>query len=267
MKRFSMLCISGVAALTAGLGIVLSVVASAGPSVGLRGPTVSAYEVTAPAAPMFGVRAPELLMPVDCLNAWSKDFCDGFMHPGDLVLAACPLPPCRTATVTNATWVVPVIRNLQLCAPDGKCDESPQTDGTLKMTTNYELRLNDPCPFRGCWSGKWELHTVTGAVFQGDAMGTLGVGTNRKFTCPVHRTQFCERCLDVEFIADAGLWRIAYEGAFQGKRVDAETGERLCFTVNGDWYLEGDANGPFDFSGNFKTYGTADGIHAVPCGF
>jgi len=207
-------------------------------------------------------------MPIDCLNAFSKDLCEGFMHPGNIVYLACPFPPnpCRTITVTDATAVIPFLRNETLCAFNGKCDETPQTDGTLKMSTNYEIRANEPCQFRGTWTGKWELHTVTGAVYAGDAMGTLGVGTNRKFQCPLWQDDFCEKCLDVEFRPDFGLWRIGWEGAFQGKRIDDPNGERISFTINADWYLEGDANGPYDFSGNFKIYGAADGVHIVPCG-
>jgi hypothetical protein len=259
MKRISILCtVAGALQASAALAWA---------------PTAARHEssvIEAPAPLAIESVFPQSLMPIDCLNAWSKDMCSGFMHPGNAVFAACPFPPtaCRTITVTDATAVIPLLRNETLCAHDGKCDESPQTDGTLKMSTNYELRGNDPCKFRGTWVGKWEITTVTGAIFQGDAMGTLGVGTNRKFQCPQTQNDFCEKCLDVEFIPTpiGGLWRIGWEGAFQGKRIDNPNGERLSFTINADWYLDGDINGPFDFSGNFRIYGAADGVHIVPCG-
>ncbi len=264
MKTMWTRCIAGAAALALGCGVQAAASRSSGPGAALEVSTL---------VPALGA-APAAQMPVDCLRAFSKDYCDSFMDRGEATIAGCPfLPtPCTTVTVANATMVLPLQRNQQLCGSSfvaGKCDESPQTDGTLKASMRYEVRLNDPCPFRGCWSAKWELGTVTGARYEGEAMGTIGVGTNRPFTCPEHRTSFCEKCLDVQFIPTpiGGLWRIGFEGAFQGKRTDVPNGERLCFTVNADWYLEGDSSGPFDWSGDFKIKGTADGIHAVPCGF
>lgn len=268
MKTRTMRCMTWALALGGG---ALPAAAWSAPSNGLPAESPAPpWVVSAAAGPMVTV-VPQAEMPVDCLRAWSKDLCDGFMYPGNEVFGSCPFPPmpCKTVTVTDATLVISVKRNETLCAADGKCDESPETDGRLKMTTNYEIRLQKPCPFRGCWDGKWELQTVSGAVFQGEAMGTLGVGTHRDFACPEHRTGICEKCLDVQFIPTpiGGLWRIGWEGAFSGKRVDFPNGERLCFTVSGDWYLAGDFNSPFDFNGNFRVFAAADGVHAVPCGF
>jgi len=188
------------------------------------------------------------------------------MYPGHASTASCPTgsQECKTLDVANATLYLPMVRNTTLCSQDGKCDELPEKDGYLKIDATYSVRLNKPCPYRGCITGKGEYRADDGNVYEGELIGTIGVGTHREFACPEARTCFCEKCLDAEFAPNYGAWRIGFEAAFHGKNTDGN-GEELCISLSGDFYVEGNVYGPFDLNGNFKIKGTADGVLRTFC--
>src|SRR6266404_4675263 len=79
-----------------------------------------------------------------CLRAFSKDFCDGLLGPGDSHTASCDTEGCKTLFVQNSTLTLPLQRNLTYCSADGKCDEVERKDGLLKVQADFLLRLNDP---------------------------------------------------------------------------------------------------------------------------
>jgi hypothetical protein len=215
---------------------------------------------SAPAAPS---EAKAMKFP-QCLRGFSKDTCNGIMYPGERFIESCDQQECKTEFIQNATLVLDMVRNERLCSEEGKCDECPEKDGSLKLAVNYLVRLNKPCPYRGCIDGKGDLRCVDGSVFTGEFHGTIGVGTHRKFECLEYRTCYCENCVDVELVAP-NTWRIGWEGSFTGTRSDAITGETVCFTLSGDFYLDGDSNGVYEFNRVFKSKNTADGIFGTFC--
>lgn len=242
-------------------------------SLTLAGPAAAACPaVPAPtAAGLYGVSEKPAPVPaamgVDCVRGFSKDFCEGFVHPGHGVETSCgPFgDECKTLRVTGATMELPLRRNFQLCSEDGKCDEAERKDGRLKVDISYIMRLHKPCLYRACLNGRGELQAIDGSVYAGTLMGTIGVGTHRDFACPQSRPGSCEKCIDVEYIADIRQWRIGFEASFHGRRTDVPDGTEVCFTISGDFYADGDASGPFDLTGNFKAFGTADGIFLDSC--
>lgn len=238
--------------------------------------TVSALAAVAAgvllAAPRTTVRAAAAAPPSataqkfpDCLYGFSKDFCEGWLTYGTIHQTTCPDGSCETAFVQDATLTLPLQRNLNLCSSDGKCDEAERKDGKLKVAVTYTLRLNKPCKYRGCIEGEGVLYCDDGTKYVGRFMGTLGAGTHREFVCPKARTAFCEKCVDVEFIPEYGAWRIGWEASFHGARTDAELPDEICISLSGDFYAPGNSDGIFDPSGNFPTYGTADGVWGVSC--
>lgn len=224
----------------------------------------------APSAPLALTSAVEAVsagdqMPQICVRAFSKDICDGIMYRGQEFTTGCSFEPCRTLVVQGATLFLPMKHNPQTCSADGRCDESIRLDGELKAAVNYTIRMQDPCAYRGCIEGEGEYrHPNGGFRFQGRITGTIGAGSHREWACPEFRRNFCEKCLDVEYVGH-GLWRIGFEATFHGDRVDVPTGERICFSISGDWYVEGDASGPHNLPGEFKIRGTADGSHLDVC--
>lgn len=222
-------------------------------------PTASPLPAAAP--------APASMKEIDCVKGFSKDICDGYMYPGHVTGQSCQThtDECKSLTITGATFYSPLKLNTATCSDDALCDEAPQLD-EIKVAVNYMVRLNKPCPFRGCWEGEGEVrHGGGGETYQGTLMGTFGVGTHRDFLCPEYRTCTCEKCYDVEFFPDQNLWRIGFEASFHGKRSDEATGEEVCLSLSGDWYLKGGPGGPDDWSGNFKIKGTVDGVWETFC--
>jgi hypothetical protein len=220
----------------------------------------------APAVAALAVRGAEA--PPDCVRAFSKDFCDGVMVQGSGVETECQTgtQPCHTIRVTQATFDVPLQPNYTACS-EGRCDESPSSLDRMKCVVDWTMRLQDPCPFRACWEGTGQVRKDGGGslTYTGTIMGTMGAGTHRDFVCPKYRTGFCERCLDVEFIASEHLWRIGFEASFHGTRSDQLTGEEVCFSISGDFYASGDEHGPYDLTGGWAAYGTCDGIWLTQC--
>jgi hypothetical protein len=218
--------------------------------------------VAAPAAP--AQRADSL----DCVKAFSKDFCEGVLVAGRGVQTQCQTgtQDCRTIRVTGGTLDLPLQPNATACS-EGRCDESPQNLTELKASVDWTMRLQDPCRFRACFEGTGEIRKGGGGgvSYSGTIMGTMGAGTHRDFVCPKYRTGFCERCLDVEFIASAGVWRIGWEASFHGKRSDVQDGEEVCVSISGDFYAAGNDSGPFDLTGGWSSYGTIDGTWLTFC--
>lgn len=211
-----------------------------------------------------------------CVQGFSKDYCNGQMQPGFLDPIACPSPTpegsCRTLTIKQATFGISVVSNTAPCGATShtKCDES--LNGRLKVASNFIIRLQENCPYRGCWDGTAaEFTFADNSVYRGVLLGTIGVGTHRPMTglqiCaaipPSDRT--CERCYDVSFDGNTSQWRIGYEATFHGTRADADTGQELCFSLSGDFLITGTATTGPDFSTVWRAVGTADGIHFTFC--
>lgn len=235
------------------LGSVLASVANAAPSI-----------------------SPSLCFP-QRLVSFSKDVCDGSIGDGQASIFTCA-DGAVTLCVQNATWLIPLRTNSQECkdcgGQPGRCDETgDRKSGTLKLQTNFTLRINEPCRFRGCWSGRWELQTLDGTIYQGTASGTFGAGTHRRFACDDAdgvKIRDCEECYDVDFVGftpDFGLWRVGVEGVFTGCAVSAvdPSPENICFSLSGDLIAAGSCDGgPFD-PNSFRFYGAADGVLSQRC--
>jgi hypothetical protein len=104
-----------------------------------------------------------------------------------------------------------------------------------------------------------------GSVYQGSFMGTIGAGTHRCFSCSLYRHAAAEACWDVSYDACCTKeWRFGWEATFHGKRVDIDTGEELCLSFSGDFYLGGTCDVP-DLNNTWKTFVTADGVAKEVC--
>ncbi|HZW11213.1 MAG TPA: hypothetical protein VFF69_15025 [Phycisphaerales bacterium] len=217
----------------------------------------------------------ESVKPAYCLMAFSKDICDGYLMDGFGYSYTCSTgtTDCASLHVEGATLKLSLKSNSELCdcstfGDCGRCDESPKLDGTLVGLVNYDLRLNRPCPYRGCLDGDASFTTVSGAVFRGTITGTLGVGTHRKIACHTLHQRDCETCLDTELIADTdpATWRIGTELVFKGIRADIDTGEELCFSLSGDFFTPAADDGSIADPMTYRTFtGAADGVHLDPC--
>src|SRR5258706_611451 len=82
---------------------------------------------------------------------------------------------------------------------------------------------------------------------EAERAATIDCGSHRPVTsfalCPViagDGGRTCERCYDAELL-DVGQWRIGYEAAFHG--TNQHTGEEVCFTISGDFFLPLDPTG------------------------
>lgn len=209
-----------------------------------------------------------------CVEAYSKNICDSVLTTYGAEGDGCPFTICKTVFVPEAYWKMSVRSNYQGCRTcnggNGTCDETPYLNGDIESWIEYTFRANDPCPFRGCFEGRWRQQTDNG-VYSGYVTGTFGVGTHRfNNHCPeASGDRSCERCLDVEFIphddGHTGTWRIAVEAVFQGWRESGEPiPDKVHFSLSGDLYAEGDVSGP-RFDGDWKFAGTADGVHIDYC--
>jgi hypothetical protein len=224
--------------------------------------------------PVAAAAMPMDQMPtVACVLGFSKDYCNGQVFPGLQTILGCPTAPapCRTLQINGATFLINVFANNQVCGSTitSTCDET--VNGRFKVDSNFTIRLHQSCPYRGCWDGKFaEFTGDDGTVYQGTLMGTIGVGTHRPSTAPSicatpPSTRNCERCYDVSFDSANNRWRIGFEAAFHGKRADADTGEELCFTLSGDFYIPGDALSGPSWGSIWSVNGTADGIRFAAC--
>jgi hypothetical protein len=227
----------------------------------------------AAAAPDTAAPPPASMPQIECVNGFSKDYCDGVMYPGDTQISGCitpgPVPSCRTARIRGATLVFTTFSNSQTCGStiNSTCDEI--RNGRFKVSSNFTIRLQKHCPYRGCWEGEYaEWQSEDGSIYAGTLMGTIGVGSHRAMNstpCAHNPNQRnCERCYDVSFDSQSSVWRIGYEAAFHGKRIDDPTGQEVCFTLSGDFYIPGTADSP-RWDTEWKALGTADGVHITFC--
>lgn len=237
----------------------------------------SAHACLAPSTPMTSSLpkpAVSSMPDVNCVNGFSKDYCNGTMYRGDVDISSCPTPPepnCSTVRIKQATYVVEMFSNSAACGDtaDSKCDEIK--DGRLKVTSNFTIRLHKDCPYRGCWEGEYgEWQSSDGSVYSGTLMGTIGVGTHRASTTPsiCHispSTRDCEKCYDVSYDPNTGMYRIGYEAQFHGKRSDADTGEELCISLSGDFYIRRGDDGTPAWKSEWIIAGTADGVWITFC--
>lgn len=209
---------------------------------------------------------------VACLVGFSKDYCNGSVTPLELSQFNCitPIPEgtCRGVKLAGA-FNINLFSSTLGCGSTnpGTCDET--INGQLAVRSTFLIRLQESCPYRGCWSGSATFAGSDHSVYTGTLMGTLGVGTHRSIG-PVsfcaQNGRACERCYDVEFNPQSGLWRIGFEATFQGRRADQPTGQELCFSLSGDFFIPGTAaGGPIWDSNAWRVNGTADGIHLTFC--
>ncbi len=258
-------------------GMALAGPASSGP--GHVGAGVAAAPAAAVAAATMGAAGESDLAPSfarACVQALSKNICDSELASVAPQIDGCH-GDCRTLFVPDATWRLPMRSNRQNCLPcsgPGQCDEVPEKDGSLEAYIRYTLRLNGPCPSRGCFEGRWVHRTEDGLVYSGRVTGTMGAGTHRfnQWCCESSADRTCERCLDVEFIPSAdqttGTWRIGVEATFEGwlEGSGEPIPDKMHFSLSGDFYAPGDTSGPYIFDGySWRFSGTADGVHNDYC--
>jgi hypothetical protein len=210
---------------------------------------------------------PAAMPQLDCVKGFSKDYCNGTVYQGTISSSGCPDSSCKTLRITGATYDVNMVSNSLACGnTHSYCDEAP--NGRLKVSSDFTIRLQPNCPYRGCWDGTYgEYQGTDGSVYAGTLMGTIGVGTHRAAgisTCSVNPgTRNCEKCYDVSFDSVNSQWRIGYEASFHGTRAD--TGEEVCISLSGDFFVRGDlVNGPI-WASDWSVAGTADGIWLTFC--
>jgi hypothetical protein len=211
---------------------------------------------------------------VGCLLGFSKDYCNGSVVPGAQSLLNCitPIPEgtCRTLKLAGE-YTINLASSGLACghSSDEGCDET--IDGRLRVGSTFLIRLQDHCPYRGCWSGRATFAGSDNSVYTGTLLGTMGVGTHRSggpaSTCAVQPgTRDCEKCYDASFDPLTSTWRIGYEAVFQGERSDVVTGQQLCFSLSGDFFIPGTLlGGPLWGANTWRVNGTADGVHFTFC--
>lgn len=240
---------------------------------GMSGPRAHAPEaapaaITAAAPAVVSAVETDSAAALNCTLGFSKDYC-GTMDPGQVLGALCLVPSnCRTLHITGATFAVNMTSNGQVCGPTitSTCDEAP--NGVLKVASNFRIRAQQHCPWRGCWESTGaEYQLSNGDVFRGTLMGTIGVGTHRPISGPIICSvspfpRNCERCYDVSFDPLTSTWRVGYEAVFMG--VNPATGEELCFSLSGDFLIPGTNSGP-SWGSPWRVVGTADGTFTTFC--
>jgi hypothetical protein len=217
-----------------------------------------------------------------CVLGWSKDHCNGEVQSNNVRAEACvtvtpdgDVVDCRTIYVRDARWKIPVRASLDSCGTtaDVPCDEIRELDGTLVITGDLTFRGQESCPYRGCWSGEWQLFVDNQAapIAAGRAGGPLGTGSHRTPTCPSNTPcgPDCERCYEVQFTAitpTQGRWDVDVEGCIDGKTLDngPYPGATICVAFSGVISTTGNAFGPFNF-GAWRLCGTSDGTVLAPC--
>ena len=231
-------------------------------------PTAAPAATSAAPAPLLA-KAPASMPQLECVRGFSKDYCNGKVVPAVTTFSSCLIPsPCKTLRL-NGTFSTDMNDNNQACGStvDATCNECIK--GHLDVDANFLIRLQQNCPYRGCWDGHAVWTFADGTVYNGTLMGTMGVGTHRPLStpmlCPVGSGggRNCERCYDASFDPTTGLWRIGFEAAFEGFR--EETGEEVCFTLSGDFHIPGTATGGPNWSNSWAVAGTADGIWLTFC--
>lgn len=172
-------------------------------------PATPQPQVTAPAAqpsennartadvPISAEEANKLLG--DCIWGFSKDICTGELRNGNWRIVQCGR--CVTLIGRNVEWKFRFQANPESCCPtvDTPCDDAGALDSTFLAVMDVQIRLNDPCRFRGSYEGKFELYDAVVPTIQpfayGTINGTLGVGTHRVPQCIHPNVMLCgEKC-------------------------------------------------------------------------
>ncbi len=200
-----------------------------------------------------------------CVTSFSKDGCEGLVEPGRYERLGCNTIDCKTIRVTSAVYVTDMRSSGLVCGGlgagcFGRCDEF--RDGRLTLKFNYILRADSCCPFRGSWVGEWEYVTVGGAVYGGEAHGTIGAGTNRESRCDI-AGDACEKCYDVQ--VQGNDWLVGFEGSFRGFELlgTSNVRDELNFTMDGTWVVDRTSNQPFGQP--FKVFNRFEGVAIDYC--
>ena len=220
--------------------------------------------------------------PAVCLVGFSKNLCNGNLTGGLWKRVQCTTPiACKTLIGTDAQLRVNMRNNPDLCDPNGvaTCDEAPDVSGVFVAKLNFRVRLNGPCPVRGCWEGTWTLFGDGPVIFpiaSGNIEGTLGVGTHRVPLCvtpvPGRCGDPCERCYNAQLDpnVEPPRWIIHVEGSMRGTVSQGQhAGCRVCVTVQGYFVAPADADGnlipPNVTPTGWSFCGTADGVLECDC--
>jgi hypothetical protein len=220
------------------------------------------------------------IIPV-CLVGFSKNLCEGRLAGGRWQTVGCPTDPCLTLVGNGARLKLAVKNNPDPCCDTSTvpCDEAPDVSGVMEAVLDFRIRLNQPCPVRGCWEGTWNI--FSGSVLpiaSGGIEGTLGVGTHRVPECvtpgpPARCGDRCERCYAAEFDGtfDPGRWIIHVEGSMRGRVSQGpHAGCLVCVTMQGYYVAPAGDDGlplPPDVTAVGWTFcGTADGVLECECG-
>jgi hypothetical protein len=159
-------------------------------------------------APNPGVVVPPIpiLPPGNLITAFSKDAI------GETPQARIDFKVCHNQITEEISGL-----SFRLTITPGPCDESfsrALLNGTLVCTVDIVRRRDD---LRGCFSGKWQLLSSSGALLAaGEMDGTVGCGTHRPpGTAP------CEECHDPMHYEGRLTGTVLLQGAYQQGQICA----------------------------------------------
>lgn len=200
-----------------------------------------------------------------CVDPFSKDSCNGVLAPVTYEQTNCAELGCTAVVVKEATYTATLqssgLQCIQGCLDE--CDEFP--DGELTVSMSFVMSTGGGCcPSRGFWTGSWEYNAVDGRIFQGDARGTVGVGTNRSSAC-LAAPDDCEQCADFRTDATGIFEYYGFEGAFGGQSINVPgpQPQELHFTMDGAWQVP--AFFPEPFRGSMTVFNRFDGVFVSYC--
>ncbi len=245
------------------VAVTTSIVFYVGTSDVKAAPVAAAAAATAPQISVFPTPA--------CLYGISKDLCDGLLQPNPRIIQSCDQFGCRTLSGVNETLGASVSINPDLCTGPtsptaGHCDQIQLNGGLRLYGFNFDLKINDPCKYRGCWTSKFRIDYEDGTVVSGTASGTLGVGTHRQ-TCSTADPcgEDCESCQDTGFDPNTGMWNIGLEGCLNGAYLGMNCAT-VCMTISGDLTAAGNNIGITDIeTATFRFCGALDGVARIEC--
>lgn len=216
--------------------------------------------------------------PAFCLIGYSKNICNGVLEGGDWLRTECVTPDgikCRSIMGYGARFKAEITSNPDRCGNsiDATCDET-RFNGTLVATLDFQIREQRNCPYRGCYSGYYEIFGDDGIVVANGTMnGTLGVGTHRVPLCITPEPHTCglkcERCYAVTApTVEPGTWSFHTEGFINGFVLSGQhEGCSMCVSDQGYFRAKSQDDGtpytpdvsPWEFCG------TADGVLSCQC--
>lgn len=220
-----------------------------------------------------------------CIVGFSKNLCPGNLSGGNWKVVECLDPQgniCTTLVGTDSLLRVTMRNNPDFCLSPitATCDEAPDVSGDFQAKLGFRIRLNGPCPVRGCWEGTWNLFDggpLTIPIASGSIEGTLGVGTHRvpsPCLVPVGARcgDDCESCRNATFDPELNQWSIHVEGSIRGTVLQGKhAGCTVCVTMQGYFLAPADREGnpiPPDQTGSGWFFcGTADGVLECECLF